>query len=201
MPKIIEFTGLPNYGKTTLIHRLAGALPNLNYSVEVMREDAEIVPSIIPKKTWHRNMWITFGQLQSLIHAHHSNSDFVLMDRGLYDALFWASFMGKQGICSKKESEAMTKILNEIRDTYELKPDLVFLVNVSVEESVRRRMEMSGEVAVYSKNDYLDKYLAFQNAFFSKISDGTKIVSCDTTLISPDDLCKLVLDEILQAET
>ena len=201
MPKIIEFTGLPNSGKTTLIHRLAGALPTLDYSVEVMREDAEIVPTVIPKKTWHRNMWITFGQLQSLIHAYHSDNDFVLMDRGLYDALFWASFMGKQGICSKEESKSMTKILNKFRDTYKLRPDLVFVVNVSVEESVRRRMEMSGEVAVYSKNDFLDQYLAFQNDFFSKISDGTKIVFCDTTSISPDELCKLVLDEILQVET
>ena len=199
MPKIVEFTGLPNSGKTTLIHRLAGALPMLNYSVEVMREDAEIVPDVIPKKTWHRNMWITFGQLQSLIQASHTDSDFVLMDRGLYDALFWANFMGSQGICSKEESESMTRILTEFRDSYKFKPDLVFVVNVSVEESVRRRMEMSGEAAVYSKNDFLEQYLAYQNAFFREIGDGTRIVFCDTTSISPDELCTLVLDEIFKS--
>ena len=67
LPLIIEFTGLPNSGKTTLIHNLQKTLENYELKIKVMQEDAELVPKEIPKKTWIRNVWITFGQLQSLL--------------------------------------------------------------------------------------------------------------------------------------
>ena len=60
-PLTIEFTGLPNSGKTTLIHNLANELQKRGFKVKIMQEDAELVPPEIPKKTWIRNTWITFG--------------------------------------------------------------------------------------------------------------------------------------------
>lgn len=50
-PLTIEFTGLPNSGKTTLIHNLAKDLRNNGLKVKIMQEDAELVPTEIPKKT------------------------------------------------------------------------------------------------------------------------------------------------------
>ena len=50
-PLVIEFTGLPNSGKTTLIHVLAEKLQEDGYKVKIMQEDAELVPKCIPKKT------------------------------------------------------------------------------------------------------------------------------------------------------
>lgn len=69
-PLTIEFTGLPNSGKTTLIHNLESSLLAQGINVQIMQEDAELVPKEIPKKTWIRNVWITFGQLQSLLEFH-----------------------------------------------------------------------------------------------------------------------------------
>lgn len=196
MSKIIEFTGLPNSGKTTLIHRLAEELPKHGFTVDVMREDAEIVPNTIPKKTWARNMWITFGQLQSLITANHSVSDFVLLDRGIYDALFWAKFMNHQGACTNAESVSMTNILSELRDLYGLNPDYVFVINVSVEESVKRRMGISRDT-VYSKNDFLGQYLDYQDKFFETVKGKANIITIDSTHLSKEDLYKAVLEKIL----
>ena len=81
-PLTIEFTGLPNSGKTTLIHNLAKDLRNNGLKVKIMQEDAELVPTEIPKKTWIRNTWITFGQLQSLLEIPYSTEELILLDRG-----------------------------------------------------------------------------------------------------------------------
>ena len=61
LPIIIEFTGLPNSGKTTFIYNLSKTLEESGLKVKIMQEDAELVPKEIPKKTWIRNVWITFG--------------------------------------------------------------------------------------------------------------------------------------------
>ena len=40
LPLIIEFTGLPNSGKTTLIHNLTKILEDEGLKVKIMQEDA-----------------------------------------------------------------------------------------------------------------------------------------------------------------
>lgn len=100
-PLTIEFTGLPNSGKTTLIHNLESSLLAQGINVQIMQEDAELVPKEIPKKTWIRNVWITFGQLQSLLEIPYSQADIILFDRGYCDALFWANFLFKQMFAPK----------------------------------------------------------------------------------------------------
>ena len=142
---IIEFTGLPNSGKTTLIHRLAKELPEKHgINVQIQREDAEIVPPDIPKRTWDRNVWISFGQFQSLVHAYYSPADIVLLDRGFFDALFWAHFMHSQGTSTLEQSAGMINILNTIYASFDFYPDYLFMIDVSVQESLKRRALMEG---------------------------------------------------------
>ena len=50
-PLTIEFTGLPNSGKTTLIHNLAKDLRNNGLKVKIMQEDAELVLGYKPGNT------------------------------------------------------------------------------------------------------------------------------------------------------
>ena len=138
-PLVLEFTGLPNSGKTTLIHMLAEKLQKDGYKVKIMQEDAELVPKCIPKKTWIRNVWITFGQFQSLLEIPYLDVDIVFLDRGFYDALFWANFLLKQNICSKKESDSLKRIIYELDTNFGIKPDYLFILDSSVEESLKRR--------------------------------------------------------------
>ena len=131
-PLTIEFTGLPNAGKTTLIHNLQKSLSAKGFSVKVMQEDAELVPSVIPKLTWVRNVWITFGQLQTLLECNYSDCDIILLDRGYYDALFWAKFLYLQKVCTQSESETIINILDMTNSSFKLKPDFLFVIDVSV---------------------------------------------------------------------
>ena len=134
-----------------------------------MQEDAELVPAEIPKKTWIRNTWITFGQLQSLLEIPYSTEELILLDRGYCDALFWAKFLYKQDACSKEQSESLLRILHEMNDQFNLLPDYLFVIDVSIKESMKRRLAMGGKI-VLTNEDFLSFYKAELEEFYQGIT-------------------------------
>lgn len=193
-PITIEFTGPPNSGKTTLIHNLADSLHEQGYSVKVMQEDAELVPKEIPKKTWERNAWITFGQLQSLIEIPYSDAQIILLDRGYFDALFWTRFLMIQGVCSRKQSDSLYGILQEMNTHFDLLPDWLFVIDVSIEESIRRRYALGGEI-VLSNKDFISLYKSTLDEFYKGFTSFQWYL--DTTNLQISDVYELALSKIL----
>lgn len=166
-----------------------------NISVKIMQEDAELVPKEIPKKTWIRNTWITFGKLQSLLEIPYAIEDVVLLDRGYYDALFWANFLYVQNLCSKKQSDSLLRILYEMNDSFSLLPDNLFVIDVSIEKSLERRYAIGGEVPVITNAYFLYAYKNEFNSFLEKISSPMWYL--DTSNLSIDKMTALVLDKVL----
>lgn len=196
-PLIIEFTGPPNSGKTTLIKFLHDLLESMEYHVEIKQEDAELVPSCIPKKTWARNVWITHGQLQSLIETKFSEADIILLDRGFYDSMFWAEFLKVQHVCTFDESTSLLKILDEMDNQFHLKPDYLFVIDVSTDVSLKRRYAASnGEPIVLSTNEFINLYKDELEKFYKKVE--TPMFRLDTSSLSLIEMQKIVLNEILK---
>lgn len=193
-PTTIEFTGPPNSGKTTLIHNLTKTLQERGFSVKVMQEDAELVPKEIPKKTWARNAWITFGQLQSLIEIPYSDAQIILLDRGYYDALFWARFLKLQDACSQEQSDSLYKILQEMNTQFNLFPDWLFVIDVSVEESLRRRYLQGGSPSL-ANSDFIQHYKQSLDNFYTKISTCQWYL--DTTTLEPSKVHEIALSKVL----
>jgi thymidylate kinase len=193
-PITIEFTGPPNSGKTTLIHNLATALQENGFSVKVMQEDAELVPKEIPKKTWARNAWITFGQLQSLIEIPYSNSQIILLDRGYCDALFWARFLRLQSACSQEQSDSLYGILKEMNTQFNLLPDWLFVIDVSVEESLKRRYALGGEI-ILTNEDFISLYKSELDEFYKGITSSQWYL--DTTNLDISEVQNLALAKVL----
>ena len=194
-PLTIEFTGLPNSGKTTLIHNIASELQKNGLKVKIMQEDAELVPPEIPKKTWIRNAWITFGQLQSLLEIPYSDQEIVLLDRGYCDALFWATFLYKQNACSREQSDSLLRILHEMNDQFNLLPDYLFVIDVSVEESLKRRLAMGGKIVLTN-----EEFLSFYKAELDKFYQG---ITCpmwylDTSNLSIEDTKDVTIQKIME---
>lgn len=196
-PTTIEFTGPPNSGKTTLIHNLTKSLQERGFSVKVMQEDAELVPKEIPKKTWARNAWITFGQLQSLIEIPYSGSQIILLDRGYYDALFWARFLKLQDACSQEQSDSLYKILQEMNMQFDLLPDWLFVIDVSVEESLRRRYLQGGSPSL-ANSDFIQYYKKSLDDFYTEISTCQWYL--DTTVLDSSEVHELALSKIGHCE-
>lgn len=109
-----------------------------------MQEDAELVPKEIPKKTWARNAWITFGQLQSLIEIPYSDNQIILLDRGYCDALFWSRFLRLQNACSWEQSDSLYGILQEMNTQFNLLPDWLLYIRVSLMNSTKELHLFSG---------------------------------------------------------
>lgn len=193
-PITIEFTGPPNSGKTTLIHNLAKSLQEKGFSVKVMQEDAELVPKEIPKKTWARNAWITFGQLQSLIEIPYSDAQIILLDRGYCDALFWSKFLRLQDACSQEQSDSLYGILQEMNTQFNLLPDQLFIIDVSVEESIKRRYALGGEI-ILTNEDFISLYKSELDEFYKGITSFQWYL--DTTNLQISDVYELALSKIL----
>ena len=193
-PITIEFIGPPNSGKTTLIHNLAKSLQEKGFSVKVMQEDAELVPKEIPKKTWARNAWITFGQLQSLIEIPYSDAQIILLDRGYCDALFWSKFLRLQDACSQEQSDSLYGILQEMNTQFNLLPDWLFIIDVSVEESIKRRYALGGEI-ILTNEDFISLYKSELDEFYKGITSFQWYL--DTTNLQISDVYELALSKIL----
>jgi len=87
-PFVLEITGTPKAGKTTLIKQLAGVLEACGWRVRVLKERAEDCP--IPMKGhFFFNTWTTTTMLAGLLDAVDREGDLVILDRGIFDALIW----------------------------------------------------------------------------------------------------------------
>ena len=99
------------------------------------------------------------GQLQSLIESVNYSVDIVLLDRGYYDALFWADFLQNQGTCTEQQANYLKNVFFSFDNQFSFKPDYLFVIDVSIEEGLRRRYaDESGEPPVLSTNAFLDSY-------------------------------------------
>ena len=197
-PLVIEFTGTPNAGKTTLIKFLADLLESMGYKVEIKQEDAEIVPSCIPKKTWERNLWITQGQIQSLLETKFSSADIILFDRGFYDSLFWAEFLSVQDVCTKEDSKTLIDFLESLNNKFSFKPDFLFIIDVSISVSIKRERVASPEKKyhVFSNDVFLSLYKKELEKFCSKIN--TPMFRLDTSNLSLIQMQEIVLNKIIE---
>lgn len=190
-PTVIEFSGLPNSGKTTLLQNIAKRCESNNISAIIVQETAELLPKNIPKGTIEQNLWITLETVKKGLElCFQSDVDFVLLDRGFYDQLFWVKMY------AEKDAEYGKFVLNfmtKFSERYEVLPDYLYIIDVDVEESMKRRMA-TGEPVTFSKRDFLHDY---KNKF-KKFSDGIESkLYIDTTNLDKDEVADIVFNTII----
>lgn len=190
-PTVIEFSGLPNSGKTTLLHNIREICECNNVSAIIMQEPAELFPKIIPKGTVEQNLWITLETLQkSLELSFMSDVDFILLDRGFYNQLFWATMYEDK---DAEYADFVLDFMEKFAKKYCVKPDYLYVVDVDVEESIRRRMA-TGEPVTFSKKDFLINYKKRFEKFAEKINPKLYI---DTTNLSESAVAEIVFNTII----
>lgn len=94
---VIEFTGTPRTGKTTLINNLKDFFKKANFEVEVLEEfttSLKYKTKIYPKlKNEYKNIInqeIPKYVLKQLNHSIKEDNDIIIIDRSLFDRLIWA---------------------------------------------------------------------------------------------------------------
>lgn len=95
-PYVIEFTGTPRTGKTSLINNLYDFFKKKGFNVEVLEEfttskkyKKEIYPLLKDKYKNIVNTEIPKYVSKQLEEAIHNNPDIIIVDRSLFDRLIW----------------------------------------------------------------------------------------------------------------
>lgn len=190
-PTIIEFSGLPNSGKTTLLNRLKALCADNSVNAIILQEPAELLPKSIPKGKVEQNLWITLRTLETALDLSFNNdADYFLLDRGYYNQLFWASMYEDT---NPEYARYVRQLVEEFGQRFNVKPDYLYVIDVDVEEALRRRAA-SGEPVTFSKKDFLQNYR-------EKFADFTEGIDpklyLDTTDMGKDQVAEIVFNRII----
>jgi len=202
-PLIVEFSGTPKAGKSTIINVLRLFLARNNINPFVLTERASISP-IQDKNHLFFNVWTGCSTLAQMLDAAQDNSayDVVIMDRGIFDALVWMRWLqDSQGQLTAEDRAVIQAffLLPHWRDRI----DLLYVMEVSPEESLKR--EFAGQVTrkpgkimnsktIAQFNDALARTLAEQAAVF-----GNRLLKVDTTGKEPMETGYEVVKTTLEA--
>ncbi len=191
-PLMIEFMGSPEAGKTTAIDSIVKSLNDLGIITSKIRESAESVPSYYPKGSLSAHFWMRLNTAKSISEQYHKNSDdVIIIDRGIYDTMFWNEIFKNKGELNKSECY----VADSFFEMLHLKPDFTICLFVSPEESVFRR---GGEGRIVTR--------AFISDFNTKLhyftimlkNQGTEVFELTTDKLSPEKVQTVLLNKILE---
>ena len=190
-PIVIEFSGLPNSGKTTLLFNLKEFFKDSKIKTLIVWETAEFLPSVIPSGSIAQNLWITLETIQKNLELKFvEDFDLILLDRGVYNQLYWST------LYTENESYSLFTrgIINAFSGMYDMWPDYLYVIDVDVDESLKRRM-LNEKSVTFSKKEFLTNYKKTFKKFYEKIEN---VLYIDTTHLSKDEVALEVYSKIKQ---
>lgn len=186
-PFIVEFTGTPEAGKTTVIKHLHKRLIDLGYKVKVYPESAEYSTSFFPKGCIEAKLWINFDITKHVLEApFQSDYDIILFDRGAIDNIFW---MYLDSVYNPNVASKSCVLKDILTDYY---PDFLITLNISVEETIKRR---GGEGRLVTK-----EFVTIYNRLFKCFIDSLQIskLNISTENKSIEEVVKITENSILE---
>ena len=135
-PLIIEFSGSPKSGKTTVIGVLSLFFRRNNFRVETFTERASISPIANRKGHPDFNVWVSCASLQGLIESVEKDIDLLILDRGLFDALVWNRLLARTGRITPQEAETIEAFF--AMDRWTRMVDLVCVMRCDPATSIER---------------------------------------------------------------
>lgn len=127
-PYVIEFTGTPRTGKTTLINNLCDFFKKGGFNVIVLEEfttsrkyKQEIYPKLKNEYKKVVNIEIPKYALKELKEAILQNPDIILIDRSLFDRTIWMDRLyNKNGLSKQEYDEFMDKYIEIIKENIDI---------------------------------------------------------------------------------
>lgn len=199
-PYVIEFTGTPRTGKTTIIHILEEFFKKGGFTVKIVDEfttskyyKEKIYPNIKDKSVLYRNTLIPTYVKENIETAIKEYADIIIVDRGLYDRLIW--------IYRAKEREEITltdynNYVKEHLDDINVLEDIIISTYTDSTSAIKRdyKAHLSLEPRTFLNKKNIDEY---NNAFNNTLDMINNIYSFDTTNESIRDTSIVILNKIL----
>ena len=169
-PFIVEFTGTPEAGKTTVINLLYEDLLKADYKVKMYPESAENAPKSFPKGCLEASLWRNFDTAKHVLEAQFlSDYDIIIFDRGALDRIFFVYLDAAYDAETALVNSPFVKILEDYP------PDLLIVFHVSIEESIKRR---GGEGRLVTR-EFISTYNRLLKAFVDSLRINKVVVSTD----------------------
>lgn len=155
MSIMIEFSGTPDAGKTTLLHSLLEVCKERNGYDTILLDEAsgKTLPPHNLRGTLAFNEWVGKSACEGILEAKKKNPDIILVDRGLMDFRFWNYFYEKTGKATHQEVKEV-----QAKNTFtnmDLVPDLFVAVTVSTEEALKRNPSLSRKIDWVNEHNFL----------------------------------------------
>lgn len=206
IPYVIEFTGTPRTGKTTLINNLYDFFKKGDFKVEVLEEfttskkyKTEIYPLLKDKYKSVINTEIPKYVLRQLEEAINNNPDIIIVDRSLFDRLIWVDRLYLKGGMSKEEYEEYKQIYIPL---IKEKIDIIISTYTDALTSIKRdyMTNLSLEKRNFLNEQNVNEYnTSLLNMRELSISNGMNFYLFDTTNKSQREISFEVIDAILSS--
>jgi predicted NUDIX family phosphoesterase len=132
---VIEFAGTPKSGKSTSIEAVRHFFSRHGFRVHVLIERASTCP--IPMKGHlFFNTWCAASMLAELLAHVETETDIIVVDRGIMDALVWLISQRRRGEVTDDEACTIESFL--LLDRWRGLIDLAVIMTVSPEEAMQR---------------------------------------------------------------
>lgn len=186
-PFIVEFTGTPEAGKTTVINILYEQLLKKGYKIKIYPESAENTPAFFQKGSIEAKMWMNFDTSKHILEAAFLHDyDIIIFDRGAIDRIFWIY------LDSIYNPEVISKKISFKNFFKDYPPDLLIAFYIPEDESIKRR---GGEGRLVTK-DFVSNYNQLFKTFI--ISYNINKVIVDTNNKSIEEVVEVVESYILE---
>jgi predicted NUDIX family phosphoesterase len=134
---VIEFAGTPKAGKSTSVEAIRHFFQRQGFSVHVLVERASVCP--IPMKGHlFFNTWCASTMLAELLENVETETDIIIIDRGIFDALVWLTMQRQRDEVTAAEAKTIEEFL--LLDRWKSLIDLAVVMNVSAKEALQREV-------------------------------------------------------------
>ena len=201
---VIEFTGTPRTGKTTLMNNLYDFFKKGGFTTSTLEEfttsqryKKEIYPRLKNEYKSVINTEIPKYVLENLNMAIDKNNDIILIDRSLFDRMIWMDRLyNKNGVTEREYNDYIDKYTKIIND----KIDIVIGLYTDSLTSLRRdyTANASLEKRTFLSEDNINEYNnSLMNMKELSNKENINFYLFDTTDKSERDISFEVLDTIL----
>ncbi len=182
---VMEFSGTPKSGKTTSVEAIRQFLSRHNFRVRVLTERAAVCP--IPMKGHlFFNTWCVTSMLAELLANVESETDIIIVDRGLFDSLVWLTLQKKRGEVTSNEATTIDSFI--LLDRWRSLIDVPVVLSVSVKDAIDREKALhitskGGSIMneqvltaiVESVDEAIKKYGSKFNGVINHITTGRQV--------------------------
>src|SRR5574340_187579 len=114
-PIVIEFSGCPKAGKTTVLGQVQAFLKRIGFRTQIIVERASVSP-IRDKRHSNFNVWTACTTLAELLEKTQEpprpdDPEILILDRGLFDAITWLRMMENLARLRGNERETIERFL------------------------------------------------------------------------------------------